>query len=265
MPELRKRELGTPREQAPIKWVIQQTGSFLVGELFNGGYYRDCIHLAKSMARNRRSELSTIRAARKLHSADVDREVAQLDDVVHWISEVKSDDYHTVNTHVFITLWAAQEAGIENVISEILRTSKSAAQIASERFKPGKYPVADWPWTELMCLEIAQKLDAKAKNATDNGGLNIAKRIMTLFSWFGLHIIVDDTTTRKYNEASRVRNVILHRYGRLTARDAEDFPELSQWVDEIMPITVERLKSYYQSVIAVHLAIAKAIFDSDYK
>jgi hypothetical protein len=51
----------------------------------------------------------------------------------------------------------------------------------------------------------------------------------------------------------------------LTPRDAEDFPELSPWVDEVLPITVERLKSYYQAVIGVHLAIAKAIWDSEYK
>ena len=265
MPELKKRELGTSREQAPVTWVVHQIGSFLVGELFNGGYYRDCIQLAKSMASHRRSALSTIHPTRKTNSADIERKIAQLDDVSRWVNEVQSEDYHTVNTHIFITLWAAQEDGVENVISEILRTSKGAAQIASGKFKNGKYPLTDWPWSELMCLEVAQKLDTKAKNATDDGGLNIARRTITLFSWFDLHIQIDDKTVRKYNEASRVRNVILHRYGQLISRDAEDFPELSQWVDKILPITVERLKSYYESVIAMHLAIAKAIWDSEYK
>jgi hypothetical protein len=154
---------------------------------------------------------------------------------------------------------------MENVISEILRTSNRAAKIASEKFQNGKYSLADWPWSESMCLEVAQKLDVKAKNATDDGGVNIASRTITLFSWFGLNIQIDDKTARKYNEASRVRNVILHRYGQLTLRDAEDFPELAKWVGEVLPITTERINRYYEAVIAMHLAVAKAVWSSEYK
>lgn len=265
MPELKKSTLGTSREQAPVKWVIQQIGLFLVGELFNGGYYRDCLRMAESMASKHRQSLTAIQAARKSKSVDIERIIAHCEDVSRWAGEVHSEDYHTVNTHVFITLWAAQEAGIENVISEILRTSNHAAKIASEKFQNGKYPLAGWPWSESMCLEVAQKLDTKAKNATDDGGINIAKRTITLFSWFGLNVQIDDKTARNYNEASRVRNVILHRYGQLTPRDAEDFPELAQWVGEVLPITTERMNKYYNAVKAMHLAIAKATWSSEYK
>jgi hypothetical protein len=108
-------------------------------------------------------------------------------------------------------------------------------------------------------------LDTKAKNATNDGGVDIARRTTTLFSWFGLNIQIDDQSARKYNEASRVRNVILHRYGQLTSRDAEEFPDLAKWVGEVLPITVERIHSYYEAVIAMHLAIAKAVWSSEYK
>lgn len=265
MPELKKRDLSTSKEQAPVTWVIHQIGSFLVGELFNDGYYRDCLHMVEAMATQHRRVLTAMNALRKSNSGDLENKIKYLEDVSRWAGKVRSEDYHTVNTHVFITLWAAQEAGIENVISEILRTSNQAAIIASEKFQNGKYPLNDWPWSESTCLEIAQKLDTKAKKAMDEGGVDIAGRITTLFSWFGLNIQIDNQSARKYNEASRVRNVILHRYGQLTSRDAEEFPDLAQWVGEVLPITVERIHSYYGAVTAMHLAIAKAVFSSEYK
>jgi hypothetical protein len=265
VPELKKRPLGTSREQAPVTWVVHQIGSYLIGEFFSGGYYRDCLQMAKAMASQHRPSLTAIYATHKSNSVNLERMIAHLEDVSNWAAEVHSEDYHTVNTHVFITLWAAQEAGVENVISEILRTSNLAAKVASDKFKNGSYSLANWPWPESTCLEIAQKLDTKAKNATQNGGVNIARRTTTLFSWFGLNIEIDETASKKYNEASMVRNVILHRYGYLSSHDVEEFPELAPWIGEVLPITTERINAYYDSVKTVYLAIAKAVWSSEYK
>lgn len=265
MPELKKRPLGTPRDKAPVSWVIHQTGSYLIGELFGGSYYRDCLKMAKAMASQHRPALTAIHKARNSATVDLERMIANLEDVSRWAVEVESEDFHTVNAHAFITLWAAQEAGIENVIAEIVRTSDYAAKIASGKFPAGKYPVSNWPWSESTCIEIAQKLDTKAKNATKDGGEDIAKRATTLFSWFDLNIQMDDAIAKKYNEASMVRNVILHRYGYLSSQNIENFPELSQWVGEILPITTERLTSYYNAVTTMHLAIAGAVWPSQYK
>lgn len=265
MPELKKLSLGTPRDKAPVSWVLQQTGVYLLGELFGGSYYRECLKMAKAMALQHRQALTAIHACRNANTVDLERMIAHLEDVSGWAAKVESEGFHTVNTHAFITLWAAQEAGIENVIAEIVRTSDYAAKIASERFSSGKYPVSDWPWPESTCLEIAQKLDSKAKGATENGGEDIAQRLVTLFSWFGLDVQIDVASAKKYNEASLVRNVVLHRYGYLSPQEAESFPELSQWVGEILPITTERLTSYYSAITAVYLAISRAIWASQYK
>lgn len=264
MSELKKRPLGTPREKAPVNWVIHQTGTYLIGELFGGGYYRECLKMAKAMVSQHRPALTAIHKARSSSAADLERMIAHLEDASRWAAEVESEGYHTVNTHAFITLWAAQEAGIENVIAEIIRTSGYAAKIASEKFPSGKYPLANWPWSESTCIELAQKLDTKAKNATKEGGENIAARVTTLLSWLDLDIEIDDATAKKYNEASMVRNVILHRYGYLSSQNVENFPELAQWAGEILPITTERLTTYYQAITAMHLAIAKAVWSSQY-
>ena len=264
MPELKKRPLGTSKENAPVDWVLHQMGSSLIGEYFNAGYYRDCLQMAEAMAPQHRPALTAIHAISNSDSVNLERMIAQLEDVSRWAAEVHSEDYHMVNTHVFITLWAAMEAGIENVIAVILQTNRRAAQVASDRFQIGKYPIINWPWSESMCLEIAQKLDAKAKNAIEDGGTNIARRISTLFSWFDLSIELDSITSQQFNEASMVRNVILHRYGYLGSQDVGNFPNLASWLGEVLPITTDRVNAYNAVVKTMYLAIANAIWSSEY-
>lgn len=257
--------MGTSREEAPVGWVVQQTGAYLIGELYGGSYYRECLKMAKAMASHHRPALTAIHQTRHAPTVDLERMIAHLEEVSHWAAEVESENFHTVNTHAFITLWAAQEAGVENVIAEIIRTSLYAAEIASSKFKPDKYPPSSWPWSESTCLEIAQKLDTKAKNTVEGGGEDISLRITTLFSWFYLEIRIDDQIAKKYNEASMVRNVILHRYGYLNSKNVENFPGLSKWVGEVLPITTELLTDYYTAISSMHLAISRAVFGSQYK
>lgn len=265
MPELKKRTLGTDRSVAPVKWVVQQMGSFLVGEIFNSGYYQECLKMAESMAVHHRPMLTAIQASRQSSTVDLERMIAQLEDVSRWARDEGLDGYHTVNTHVFITLWAALEAGIENIIAEIIRTNKEAAEIASGKFVVGKYPADTWPWEEALCIEIAQKLDSKAKDKTVNGGKDIAQRMVTLFSWFNMDIVLMPDQAGKYNEASFVRNIIMHRYGYISPENAKDFPELAPWIGGVLPITSERLLCYHNAVNAMYLSIMKAVFAGEYK
>ncbi len=191
--------------------------------------------------------------------------IANLDDVSRWAQVERLDGYHTVNTHVFITLWAAQEAGMENIAAEIIRTNRDAAALAAGKFAPGRFSIADWPWHESTCIEIAQRLDGKAKDATPNGGVDVTARLKTLFSWFGLNLDVPDAESKTYNEASMVRNVVLHRYGTLGTKDVESFPALLEWCDKVLPMTTERLRSYHNAVVAVFLSTARAVWASKYK
>lgn len=265
MPDLRPRLVATSRTDAPVNWVIHKMGSALVGEFFSGGYYRDCLTMAEQMAPHHRPGLEAVRASKPDSAVDVERLIANLEDVSRWAKDERLDGYHTVNTHVFITLWSAQEAGVENVAAEIVRTNRDAASVASRKFSPGRFSIADWPWQESTCIDIAQRLDGKAKDATANGGVDITARLTTLFSWFGLNLAVSDAESGIYNEASMVRNVILHRYGTLAPKDVENFPALQEWRDEVLPMTTERLRAYYAAVVAVYLALARAVWASNYK
>ena len=265
MPELKPRVLGTSRESAPVNWALHQTSSYLTGELFTGGYYRDCLNIAEGMAASHRPGLEAIHAARKSTNVDVERLIAHLEDVSRWAAAVRKEDYHTVNTHVFVTLWAAQEAGIENVLAAILQTDRPAAEMASAKFPATRFPMAAWPWPESACLELAQRLESKAKDLTPGGGTDVAKRTSTLLSWFDLNVELEAAKSRTYSEASMVRNVILHRYGYLGPKEVEAFPELAEWLNAVLPITTLRLRSYHAAVLAMHLALAKAIWASRYK
>src|SRR5690554_4031182 len=112
MPELGKRTLGTCRNAAPVSYAIQQTGSYLLGEFFVAGNYRTCLQLARTMKQQDRRGHEGIGA---------------------WASKMHAEDYHELNTYVFLALWAAQEAGIENIVAAVLATSQNAAEVASTR------------------------------------------------------------------------------------------------------------------------------------
>ena len=239
MPELGERKLGTCRETAPVSYEIQKTGSFLMGEFFAGGNYRSCLRTASVSARDK--------------------------SIARWATRMHAEDYHELNTYVFLALWAAQEAGVENILGAMLTSSSRAAEVASSKFKSNRYSMGDWPWDGVTAIEVAQKLDQKAKELTENGGTDISRRIQTLFSWFDVEIGLEEGAVKSYNEASMVRNVMLHRYSRLSQRDVDSFPHLEEWKNEVLPITTVRLNAYYSSVIAIHLAIAKAIWAAGYK
>lgn len=185
--------------------------------------------------------------------------MAQADDQLRWAAEMKAEDYHRTNVLAFLSFWAAQEAGNENVVAAILGTVQSAAVFAAEKFTLGKYDLGTWPWSEDLCLEVTQKLDQKAKDKTPDGGWDAAARLTTLYSWLGVKLTIPSTVAEKFNEASMVRNVLLHRYGRLGPRDVARAPHLSQFENRAVQLTQGRMRDYYQSVSDIHLATMNGI------
>jgi hypothetical protein len=187
--------------------------------------------------------------------------MAKMDEVIRWCAQMRQESYHTIHSQVFVTEWAALETGFENIVAAILRTQRASAVSAVSQFKKNRNDIAAWPWTEDVCLEIAQKLDPKAKEATPDGGWDAYARLVTLFGWLGVSIPTTLPAAPTFNEASLVRNVIMHRYGRPTRGDTERVPELRQWVGRAIPMDRDRLHRYHQSMIEVFLAVAKRLWD----
>lgn len=265
MPELKYRTLATSKEDSLVNWNIHNTGSLLVGEYFNASYYRECLKMAKSMKPLHRPFLTAIHTQKKSKTVDLESVIQNAEDISRWAEDAESEDFHLINTQVFIGLWAAQEAGIENILGAIVQSFKPAAELALSKFKPGKYQIADWPWSEYTCLEIVKKLDHKAKESTTNGGERIAERIQTMFRWIDLEMEFIQEIANTYNEASMVRNVIVHQYGRPNTQNIKNFPHLAHWEGKVLHISSKRLQEYYKAIVELHLSMANAFWNGKYK
>lgn len=162
MPELHDRMLGTAPEHK-IYHALQRTGSRLVGDRFLASYLAECLHIVDGLGPAHKLMLAAEGQKRGAAPERIKALLAQADDNLRWAAEMKAEGYHRTNVLAFLSFWAAHEAGSENIITAILSTIQPAAASATNKFRLGKYNMANWPWPDEQCLEIAQKLDQKEK------------------------------------------------------------------------------------------------------
>jgi hypothetical protein len=258
MPELHDRILGTAPGNK-IHHTLQQTGSRLFGDRLLASYLSSCLSIVDGLGPVHKFMLASEGLKLSASPELIKTQVAQADDNLRWAAEIKAEGYHRTNVLSFLSFWAAYEAGNENIIAAILSTIQPSALAVTEKFGQGKYVITNWPWAEDQCLEIAQKLDQKAKDKTQDGGWDVAARLTTLYGWLGVTITVPKPASEKFNEASMVRNVLLHRYGRLGQRDIARAPHLAEFENKAIQLTRPRLDEYYQAVVDVHIAIMHGI------
>lgn len=264
MPELHDRTLGTSQEHK-VSYAIHQTGSRLAGDLFLASYLADSLRIVDGLGPMHKLMLAAEGQKRGHDEEQIRSIVTKSDDTLKWVAGVKDEGFHRTNVLSFLSFWAAQEAGNENVIAAILASVESAAAVAASKFKAGRYSMSNWPWDNEQCLEMAQKLDAKAREATPDGGWDVAARLVTLYAWLGATISIESGAAAKLNEANLVRNVLLHRYGRLGPRDIERVPHLVEYANGAIRLSGNRLSEYYQSVVAVLKAITSGAAAAGWK
>lgn len=243
MPQIKEPTLGTDKEKSLVYWHIQHTGASILKERFDASYVKRCIAISEQ----------AINKSKNIH----------LKELLKWATDSKKEDYHSINAQAFISIWAAQEAGLENIISALIQTEPSIANYFCTEH-PNKYNLSDWPWTEETCLEIAKKSDqwAKEKIKKSDSASNASKqsaRILEIFSWFNIEIKVSQETLETYDEASIVRNNLLHRYGELTEKERIGYPRLQAMKNKKIPITEKLLGEYTQSTTDLLASILKAI------
>jgi hypothetical protein len=258
MVSLKKPKLGTPTT-AWRHYSVHLMGSYLVREFFLVSNYRRSIELTFPYFDNTKKQIEVIEK-HGLSSPSKDFLLTNAKELSNWAREMESEQYHELYVRSFVGLWSAFETGLENIIRDFIRNDKVSAQRISDKFQNGnKYPLQEWPWDDSVCLEIAQKIEGKAKNETFNGGVNFSGRLITAFSWLGINIEIDDLHQASLNEANRARNIILHRYGEVSVKDAEDFPLLEKWIGEVMPINKELYTRYYNGMTNAVIAIVFGI------
>jgi hypothetical protein len=76
-----------------------------------------------------------------------------------------------------------------------------------------------------------------------------------MFSWLGIEIKIKDNEKSYLAKANRVRNILLHRYGEVSEKDASDFSSLSNWVGSVMPLNKAKFNNYYDGIVATLISI----------
>lgn len=176
-----------------------------------------------------------------------------------WAADMESESYHDLYVHSFIGMWSSFESGVENIVSDFLEHDVSIAASVAARFKSSKVNADEVPWDKEKCMEIAQKLEAKAKKETTNGGIDIFARYKTLFGWLEIEFHITEENAIALAEANQVRNILLHRFGEVSAKDAMNFPVLAQWKGRVMPLNQHTFDRYYRSMSSFLVSLMKGI------
>lgn len=261
MTSLVKPKLGTD----PVNgWAFYQThlaAAYVLKEFFLTSQYKASMAVAMREPTHLQRAITEME---KFGSPLPHREImlANARATADWAQQMQSENYHDMYTHALVSMWAAFEAGMENSAAAFIEYDRQAAAEASALFKDNRYPIASWPWPRELCLSVAQGLDLKAKNATPNGGINIFNRLQTLFAWLGIKITSDDRIATGLAEACSLRNIILHRYGEISSKDAMDIPSFAPWVGKVIPITEERFTDYYNAISGTLILTITAIAES---
>lgn len=224
--------LGTDKKSGWKFYSLQLSTSYILKEFFLVSNYQLCIKNAIPM---------------------------RLGEVSNWALEMDQQNFHEIYVHSFIGMWSSFESGLVNIIADFIANDIEIAGELSAKFKAGRFDIRIWPWSQETNLELSQRIETKAKNETVDGGVNFFNRVKTMFSWLNIDIEINDDDRRHLDEANRVRNILLHRYGQISEKDAREIPALAPWVNSVMPLTEELFVSYYKAISNTLIAIMQGI------
>jgi hypothetical protein len=234
MTSLQQPKLGTDPVKGWPYYALHMTASYVLKEFFLAFNYRECLAASES----RTTEIGP------------------------WSVSMRREGYHELFTHSFVGMWAAFEAGLEDTLAAFLKNSHRAATAAAARFPVQRYPMSKWPWDQSVCTEIAQKLDQKAKTSLSNGGFDIHARYQLMFGWIEIDLPDDVRLSEELAEVNLLRNIIMHRYGRIDEKDAEQLPKLKHWIGSVMPLDQESFTRYNKAISSLLVVLMNAIAKS---
>lgn len=259
MTTLNKPNLGTPKDKGWPFYSLHLAISYLIREYFLVSNYRSSIKLAVKHGEKMEKFLKNFKNTNNKNSLHFDIALSSAKELSSWAVNMQEENYHELYVHSFIGMWSSFESGIENILADFIYNDLAVAKKAISFFKPDRFNIKEWPWDKSLCLEIAQKLEPKAKNSIENGGINYFERIKILFSWFEIDIDIEEEYQNILSEANRMRNIILHRYGEISDKDAMDFPSLSPWIGRVKPLEKEIFNSYYKAMSRTFIALLNGI------
>jgi hypothetical protein len=258
MTSLKKTNVATDPETGWPFYALHIMGSNLVREYFLVSNYKRCI---KHAANYRSVTERTIGIIEKTQGAFPNKTqlLAGAKEITDWVAKMEEDNYHELYVNSFIGMWSSFEAGIENVIADFLANDRNVASRAFQSLKRPPLRMEDWPWGKEECLDATHVLERAANRSANAEWWDVYQRISKLFSLIGVSLCIEDQKQNDLAEANMVRNIILHRYGHLGAREVEAFPHLSQWAGRVVPFNEERFSRYYMAIVAVITGLLTSI------
>lgn len=209
-------------------------------EFFEVSYYINCVRKAKIAAPQTIQIHKTLKIA-VAHEEDLDR----------WSNRMDREEYQDLYSSALIRMWSAFEAGLENIIARYIENDKELAE-QLVMFTRVKFDMSLWPWRMDERLRIAAKLDRRAAE----GPSYMYLRLGRLFSYIGIQTgpcfassNPEANPAGDLDEANRIRNIILHRYGEPDETDVELFPAFGPWLNKNLPVTKDMFHRYYMAII----------------
>lgn len=239
------------KEGAPILYALSSAASYLVGDFFTASFYKESLSMAAAMLPLHRPMLEAEHKRRQSsNSAVLESAVNRAEETSRWAKQMASEGYHTMFSHVFLSLWAVQEAGIENIVAAMVQHNREAAGVAISKLKAGRVgSIETRPWPLQMCRDAAASLEKLATSQAPKG--DAMGRMEILFGWFGVRIEVPSERAQAFNEANGVRNLLLHQYGQVTEKDVQQYPSLAEFQGKRFAMSGERLHRYHDGIVAL--------------
>ncbi len=256
---LKKPQLGTDPSDGWHFYSLHMASSYLIREYLLVSNYSKCIQLSVKHGDHIEKihmQYEKLIGEKPPYSEQI---ILNAKELSSWAVSMEGENYHNLYVHSFIGMWSSFEAGIENFISDLIQNDYSVAKLIPQLLKKCKYRIEDWPWEKAVCLELAQKLEPKAKREAEDGGVDLFERLKKLFQYLDIHIELGDEDKYSLAEANRMRNILLHRYGEITEKDCQDFPRLSEWQGQVMPFDKDLFHCYYRSINSTLVSLMKAI------
>ena len=185
--------------------------------------------------------------------------IKKAQELCNWAVELQDQDYHELYVHAFISIWSSFEAGIENIGADFLHNDRKSSETVSSLFKPKTIGETEFPWRKETCLRVAGLLEKRAMQTLPKTENDLVSRYQVLFGWFGVAVELDASHSANLAEANNVRNILLHRYGQISEKDALLFPRLAEWQGTEMPLSRELFDRYCNSINMFLVALMQGI------
>lgn len=255
MPHIRPlHEIGRTNERhSPAFRAIVEAGNFLFTEFRQATSVVACLQLA---AVNEQAAIALDHQGQKRGNEPSTR----FQSAVNWARQLHGEQFHPVYASSVLAMWAVIEASVEDIFATLLEMSKQVSETAVSYLKPGKFPIEGWPWTDDARVEIAKQLQNKAKKLPTGSDRDVFLRLKTMFGWIGVNIELNESSVKLFNEIVLIRNIMVHRNGRISEADIAQAEGLKKFQSSGLRIDNVHFALYGTTLISFHSALAEAVF-----